>query len=334
MAEPTRVVLALGSGGARGYAHIGAIREVQHRGFEIVGIAGSSMGALVGGLFAAGKLDEFADWAVRLSQFEVVRLLDPAFSEPGAIRATKILARIRDLLGETLIEDLPMPYTAVATDLTAGRSVWFQQGPLDTAIRASIAIPGVISPVVVGDRVLADGGILDPLPVVPTLAIHHADLTIGISLAGDRDPAPEPGVRIIRPIDDWVTRLRRSAAQLRGSVIERFGGAPLIADSAEPAPEQNVAAAARLSTIDVLNRSLDVMQAALTRHQLAAHPPDVLIEVPRSIARVLDFHRADDIIAQGRAITAAALDAAGLTGPRAGDSTKTLPVAPPPDALE
>ena len=140
------MALALGSGGARGYAHIGVINELRERGYEIVGISGSSMGALVGGLQAAGKLDEFADWAKTLTQRAVLRLLDPAITAAGVLRAEKILDAVRDILGEATIEELPIPYTAVTTDLIAGKSVWLQRGPVDAAIRASIAIPGVIAP--------------------------------------------------------------------------------------------------------------------------------------------------------------------------------------------
>ncbi|OLO98776.1 esterase, partial [Mycolicibacterium porcinum] len=138
-----RVALALGSGGARGYAHIGVINELHDRGYEVVGVSGSSMGALVGGLHAAGKLDEFADWARTLTQRAVLRLLDPSITAAGILRAEKILDAVREIIGEATIEGLPIPYTAVATDLIAGKSVWLQRGPLDSAIRASIAIPGV-----------------------------------------------------------------------------------------------------------------------------------------------------------------------------------------------
>src|SRR6516165_2524172 len=122
---PTRVALALGSGGARGYAHIGVIEALRTRGYDIVGIAGSSMGALVGGLQAAGRLDEFADWAKSLTQRTILRLLDPSISAAGVMRAEKILDAVRDILGPVSIEQLPIPYTAVATDLLAGKSVWF-----------------------------------------------------------------------------------------------------------------------------------------------------------------------------------------------------------------
>ena len=141
-----RVALALGSGGARGYAHIGVINELRERGHEIVGVAGSSMGALVGGLHAADKLDEYATWASSLTQRAVLRLLDPSIAAAGVLRAEKILEAVREILGDVTIEELPIPFTSVATDLITGKSVWLQRGPVDDAIRASIAIPGVISP--------------------------------------------------------------------------------------------------------------------------------------------------------------------------------------------
>src|SRR5580704_13411943 len=221
-----RVALALGSGGARGYAHIGVIHELRDRGYQIVGIAGSSMGALVGGLQAAERLDEFADWARSLTQRAILRLLDPSITAAGALRAEKIIDVVRDILGSATIEQLPIPYTAVATDLLAGKSVWLQRGPVDEAIRASIAIPGVIAPYAIDGRLLADGGILDPLPMAPIAAVN-ADLTIAVSLsgseAGGAEAEPEP-----RPTTEWLNRMLSSTSALLDfptarSVLNRFG---------------------------------------------------------------------------------------------------------------
>ncbi len=212
------MALALGSGGARGYAHIGVIEALVARGYDIVGVSGSSMGALVGGLQAAGRLDEFADWAKSLTQRTILRLLDPSISAAGVMRAGKILDAVRDILGPVAIEDLPIPYTAVATDLLAGKSVWFQRGPLDEAIRASIAIPGVIAPHAVDGRLLADGGILDPLPLAPLAAVN-ADLTIAVSLSGSEaisNREPEPGATV-----EWLTRMVRSTSALLDTAAAR-----------------------------------------------------------------------------------------------------------------
>ncbi|GAC68645.1 patatin-like phospholipase family protein [Gordonia soli] len=305
MARPTRVALALGSGGARGYAHIGAIHELTDRGFEIVTVAGSSMGALVGGLHCAGRLDDYVDWIGGLSQLDVVRLMDVSLSKPGVIGAERILTRVREILGDTVIEDLAAPFTAVATDLNAGRSVWFQRGSLIDAIRASIAIPGVISPHEYEGRLLGDGGILDPLPVAPTSAVA-SDVTIGVVLGADGGP------------DEGATReprtrglLRRNAAPLLDSefvrtVRDRFGLDVHAAGESDEAEDSE--GPTRMGRIEVLSRSLDIMQVALTRYQVAGYPPDVLIRVPRKSVRTMDFHKASEMIELGRSLTATALD--------------------------
>src|SRR5690606_34864730 len=224
---------ALGSGGARGYAHIGVIQVLEERGCEIVAVAGSSMGALVGGVHAAGKLPQYVDWATSLRQLDVARLLDVSLPAPGAIRAEKVLAKVRETLGDLKIENLDIPYTSVATDLLSGREVWFQKGPIDVAIRASIAIPGVITPVVLNGRLLADGGVLNPVPIAP-LAVARADMVVAVSLAGEDANQPDPGPPVeetaeSRPVEEWTERFRASASQLLDrdlvrSVLSRFGG--------------------------------------------------------------------------------------------------------------
>ena len=320
-----RVALALGSGGARGYAHIGVIAELHERGYEIVGIAGSSMGALVGGLQAAGKLDEFAGWAVSLTQRAVLRLLDPSIAAAGVLRAAKILDAISDILGEVTIEDLPIPYTAVTTDLIAGKSVWLQRGPVDAAIRASIAIPGVITPHVLDGRLLADGGILDPLPMAPIAAVN-ADLTIAVSLSGsEADGRYEPTESEPRASTEWLNRMWRSTSSLLDTtaarslldtpsaraMLSRFGGAPEDTDGADPEiePDSDEESVPRLGSFEVMNRTIDIAQSALARHTLAAYPPDLLIEVPRTVCRSLEFHRAAEVIDVGRKLAAQAVKA-------------------------
>ncbi len=317
-----RVALALGSGGARGYAHIGVISELRERGYEIVGIAGSSMGALVGGLQAAGKLEEFAGWAMSLTQRAVLRLLDPSLTAAGVLRAAKILDAVRDILGDVTIEDLPIPYTAVTTDLIAGKSVWLQRGPVDAAIRASIAIPGVITPHILDGRLLADGGILDPLPMAPIAAVN-ADLTIAVSLSGSEAGGRyEPTEAEPRASAEWWNRMWRSTSSLfeSNTMLNRFG---LAGDDAEDADQTDTgtdsddelvdsskeAAVPKLGSFEVMNRTIDIAQAALARHTLAAHPPDLLIEVPRTACRSLEFHRAAELIDIGHELAAQAIKA-------------------------
>ncbi|HTH04383.1 MAG TPA: patatin-like phospholipase family protein [Ilumatobacteraceae bacterium] len=327
----TRIALALGSGGARGYAHIGVIQVLVERGFDIVAVAGSSMGAMVGGLHAADALDEYSEYATSLSQLDVWRLLDPSLSAAGAFKAEKAFGKVRDLLDGVLIEDLPIPFTAVATDLLAGREVWFQDGPADRAIRASIAIPTVITPVMYNGRLLADGGLLNPVPLAPLSAVR-ADATIAVSLGGERKGAattaggaPEHESAEARPVDEWSDRFRRVASAWLESdaikaVTSRFerlrergkGDDDELEEAEESLP-------AGLSKGDVLMHSIEVMQAMLTRYRIASYPPDVLISISRDACRALDFHRAAELIDVGRAAAEDALDDAGLTGTDAPD---------------
>ncbi|WP_188490915.1 patatin-like phospholipase family protein [Williamsia phyllosphaerae] len=327
----TTVAVALGSGGARGYAHIGVLQVLEERGYEIVGIAGSSMGALIAGLHAAGRLEEYTSWVTGLNQLDVVRLMDVSLSAPGVIHAAKILDKVREILGEVQIEDLPIPFTAVATDLTAGRAKWFQRGPVDTAIRASIAIPGVITPFVLNGRVLVDGGILDPVPIAP-LAAAGADLIIGVDLGADTGGIDAESHESAHVVPGAMDMIRRTASPLLEqnfvkSIVDRFAGDPGAEDASEVDPD-GVAAVAetsdqesrviaspsddsalrKLSRFTIMDRSLDIMQEALARYQLAAFPPDVLIEVPRTAIRSLDFHRATEMIELGRSLTEHALD--------------------------
>jgi NTE family protein len=299
-----RAALALGSGGARGYAHIGVINELQDRGYDIVGIAGSSMGALVGGLQAAGKLDDFTEWAKSLTQTAVLRLLDPSITAAGVLRAAKILDAVRDILGDVTIEELPIPYTSVATDLISGKSVWLQRGPVDAAIRASIAIPGVITPHVLDGRLLADGGILDPLPMAPIAAVA-ADLTIAVSLAGSETAAQEADDEP-RATTEWLARMWRSTTALFD--IRAGSGSDGASSDHELVDAAKEVTVPKLGSFEVMNRTIDIAQAALARHTLAAYPPDLLIEVPRTACRSLEFHRASEVINVGRELASEALD--------------------------
>jgi len=321
------VNLALGGGGARGYAHIGVLEVLEERGYEVASIAGTSMGALVGALYAAGTMHEYAEWARQLTQRDVLRLLDPAFRAPGAIRATKVFAKVAELLGDRLIEDLPIPYTAVATDLTAGREVWFQRGPLAPAVRASIALPSFITPVVIDGRLLADGGLLNPIPVAATTATP-ADMTIAVSLAEEHLTGTAGAAAPTTLSAPAVTPLAgHELGGLRDNELVRtvtgwFGG---ITDEVEeplaPAPDDVTGLGLSgftppptgVRTVQVMQLAVEALQASVTRFRLAATPPDLLITVPRSAARSLDFHRAEQLIELGRIRAGAALD--GLAPP-------------------
>lgn len=299
-----KAAVALGSGGARGYAHIGVLAELEARGHQVAALAGTSMGALIGGLYAAGRLDVFEEWARTLTQRDVFFLMDPALVGPGVIKAERVIAKVRDILDGAHIENLPIPYTAIATDLHARREVWFQHGPVDAAIRASIAIPSVITPVRINGRVLVDGGVLNPVPVEPVLGAD-VDFTLAVALSGERqERATNSPVKVTsEPGNDeeWFARFRRGL----GAFPLKWGAEEEREIPYEPYP-------AGLKTTDVVSLSLEAMEAMITRYRMAANPPDVLIDIPVDSVRTLDFHRAVEQIELGRQLAIDAFDKAGL----------------------
>ena len=291
------VSLVLGSGGARGYAHIGVIDELLARGYNIRAIAGCSMGALVGGLYAAGKLGEYRNWVNDLNYLDVIRLLDLSFRTPGMISGSRVFDVISGMIGDHQIEDLPIAYTAVATDLRTRKEVWFQEGSLLRAIRASIAIPSLFTPVEHNNRLLVDGGVINPLPIAPTVSAH-TDLIIAVDLNADNDPVsvtcePKPESRQERKLNKWLGKLKLRHKRYSES------------DSGKP---ESDAATVKVGMLDVFNQSLEVMQEALTRYKMAGYEPDILISVSRNQSRFYEFNRAEELIQVGRLVAARVLD--------------------------
>lgn len=286
MATKKTVSLALGSGGARGLAHIGAINWLNEHGYQIHSIAGSSMGALVGGIYAIGKLDVYAEWVKALKRTDVIRLLDFAYSRTGLFSGDRIMQKLEDMLGDARIEDLSISFTAVATDLDNGREVWINKGSLFDAIRASIAIPSVFTPVKYHGRTLVDGGVLNPVPIAPTLR-DISDLTIAISLSGKEVPQEElfPKPRTEKePEGDYQQAIE--------SFIESIQDMLNLNDEDD---EEKVTP----DIVDVMTRSLESMQNTIARFKLAAYNPNYLLEVPANACAMFDFHRAEEMIDLG-----------------------------------
>ena len=285
-AKPT-VALALGAGGAKGLTHIGAIEEIEAQGYRIVAIAGSSMGALIGGIHAMGKLDVYRDWVCALARLDVLRLLDWTFSGGGLIKGERIIGTLRSLIGDTLIEELPLAFTAVATDLDREREVWLQRGSLFDAIRASIAVPTVFRPYHIKGHRMVDGALLNPVPVTPLIGVE-ADYLLAISVDGPAETITAPTPVEHAPVDETSYRHRI------GEFVSR------LIPHGEHALHQP-------GTLDTLNQAMDLMQANLARLRLAAYEPDLLIELPRNVATVYEFYRARELIERGRAQTRKAL---------------------------
>ncbi|HHJ1297543.1 patatin-like phospholipase family protein [Pseudomonas sp. P1B16] len=336
-----RVALVLGSGGARGYAHIGVIEEIERRGYDIACVAGCSMGAVVGGIYAAGKLEEYRNWIESLDYLDVLRLVDVSF-RLGAIRGDKVFGQIRKIVGEINIEQLRIPYTAVATDLTNQQEIWFQEGCLHQAMRASAAIPSLFTPVMQGNRMLVDGGILNPLPIVPVVS-SHCDLIIAVNLNATNQkqyqlPVIERPAAFKMRFDSLLSSLgsrlpfrRKPAEELirieQEIVAEGLAPpSPWLAGTADPEGQQPAAAPERegapksatgsfiidnvgpASLLDLINQSFEVMQTSLAQYKIAGYPPDVLINVPKRVCRFFEFYKAPELIALGREIARDTLD--------------------------
>lgn len=285
-----RISLVLGSGGARGLAHIGVIEVLEEQGLEIASISGCSMGALIGGVHAMGKLSVYKDWVCALDQGDVLRLLDFSFSSAGLIKGDRIMDALRELLGDCDIEDLPIDFTAVATDLDARREVWIDDGCLFDAIRASIAVPTVFAPARRGGRTLVDGGLLNPVPIAPTLR-DDTDLTIAVDLAGHRDPELErrdDKARDSKGSDGELEEYREAISKFVDRLTRK------VTDGFNSGDE------GKLNMLDVVNRSFDAMQVTLSRIRLAEYQPDVLIAIPRNVCQTFEYYRAAEVIAEGR----------------------------------
>ena len=324
--DHSKVAIALGGGGARGYAHIGVLEELAARDYQVVRVAGTSMGAVVGALFASGHLPEFTEWVLELRRrSDVLRLLGPNVSGPSPIKIERVLSRVNEIIGVQRIEDLPIPFTAVATDLWARREVWFNSGPIDPALRASIAIPGVFPPIALNGRLLVDGGVSNQVPV-SVLASSVADLTVAVTLDGHAAVAQRgEGLPAHTSSDEedaavWTDRLRKSMGKLMEaepmrSIAARMAARPL-RQRGESA-DQSVAELFEelptgLRTTDVATQSLEVLMAIVQRYQLASFPTDALVVVPHDSLGTMDFHLAADQIELGRRLAAEAFDRAGM----------------------
>ncbi|MFD2110692.1 patatin-like phospholipase family protein [Thiorhodococcus fuscus] len=294
MSTSTResVSLALGSGGARGLAHIGIIEWLNDHGYRIASISGASMGSLVGGVYAAGELDAYKRWVCSLGRTDVLRFLDFAFSGDGLLKGDRIMDTLREMVGECAIEDLPINFTAVATDIERQREVWITEGPLFDAVRASIAVPGIFTPHEYQGMTLVDGGLLNPVPIAPTFR-DFTDLTIAVNLNAKAsrskrtDPPSTPHKS--EPDRGYQTRIRQ--------FLDAIGG------------NSTSSGDSRLGVFELTTRSFETMQNAIAATKISAYRPDVLIDVPRDSSAAHEFHRARELIDLGYSLAESAMGA-------------------------
>lgn len=281
--------LALGSGGARGWAHLGALKALSELGIRFDVVCGTSIGALAGGFYLAGRLPELDSWARRLTRLKIVRFLDFGLAKNGLIAGNRLFAEMERAIGDVQIEDLCSPFATVATDLFTGHEVWLNKGPLIEAIRASFSLPGLFEPVHLNGRWIVDGAIVNPIPVSVCHALG-AEIIVAINLN-----VPSPGKTGLPPgapkpkkgfdaLPRWPsTILRRSAGDTdaKGGLEEAYVDTPRL--------------------LNVLASTMNIVQDRVTRSRLAAEPPDVIITPKVGNVGLLDFYKAQEAIDAGEA---------------------------------
>ncbi|MDH5324920.1 MAG: patatin-like phospholipase family protein [Gammaproteobacteria bacterium] len=275
MASPKTISLVLGSGGARGLAHIGVIQWLIEQGYVIRSISGTSIGALVGGIYAAGALDVYAQWVTNLEKIDILRLLDLSFRRQGLFKGEKIISLLKEMIGDRNIESLPLSFTAVATNLQSQKEVWLNSGPLFDAIRASISIPTIFAPHNYLGQQFLDGSLVNPVPIAPTLK-DTTDLTVAVDLNG----------RYHRHITPAINESRNGYQEF----VRQFW------------PKTSVGIArsdTSLSFYGIMLRSMETMQARITRLQLAAYTPDITVTIPANTCSFYEFDRANELIQLG-----------------------------------
>jgi NTE family protein len=275
------VSLVLGSGGARGLAHIGVIHWLEENGYTIASISGCSMGALIGGIYAAGQLDKFERWVRAVTKLDIITLLDVSWNKSGLVKGDKIINTLVELVGNQRIEDLPISYTAVAADIKNEKEVWINSGSLFDAIRASISLPLFFTPHLHNGVKLIDGGVLNPVPIAPTFS-DDTQRTIAVNLGGSME-SNQPGHNVpTEPVADSMQLHEKIS-----SYIKRF--------------QQNTGRESELNwgVYDIANQAFDAMQSTIARQKLAAYPPDYTIEIARNACGTLEFDRADEMIDLG-----------------------------------
>jgi NTE family protein len=294
MNRQLRIGLALGSGSARGWAHIGVITALRDIGVEPHVISGCSIGALVGGAYASGHFADLEKWVTALTWKEIVGFLDMSVMRGGVIRGEKLLSFARQYMQEKPIEALDIPFAAVATDLENGREVWLREGSLLEAVRASISLPGLFTPVQREGRWLVDGGLVDPVPVSLCRALG-ADVVIAVNLNGDlllkhekrqstiketNKSLPSTDSLWERVSDTWKSELSERKNMLLKQWLSKRTDAP--------------------GMFEVMYGSLNIMQDRITRSRLAGDPADVILEPRLGHIGLMDYDKAEDAIAEGR----------------------------------
>ena len=285
------VSLVLGSGGARGLTHIGIIEELEKRGYKINAISGSSIGAAVAGVYAAGKLQPFKKWLKTLTKLTVFRLMDFTLSTQGIVKGDRIIAELESLIGTYNIEELPINYTAVSVDLHTGQEVWINKGSLFEAIRASAAIPTFVTPFSFHGREFIDGGVLNPTPIEPVLKEKN-DLLIVVNI-------------------NARTRAEKKMPEHVEEEMDHYDAEQHLFVTSDKWIEQvptNIERKENFTVFGIINRSMELMMQKLSDFAIYHYQPDLVINIPHDTCTTFEFYKAAELIQLGKEKCSAALD--------------------------
>lgn len=283
VAMKKKIALVLSGGGARGLAHIGAIETLESHGYEITSIAGCSMGALIGGMYAAGKLPEVKDWVLALDRRKVLSLVDFSLSLTHLVKGDRVMEALKEIVPDINIEDLPIPYTAVATDWNSGKEVIFDHGSLYDAIRASISIPLFLNPVRREDMLLVDGGLVNSLPLNRVVR-HSGDLLFGINVSTH----DYQGELLMQQFVEKKLLSKSMPAAVMNRIMKHFEGI-------------------NINYVTLLMRTIAIMLEQNTRQQILISRPDLVVQMPMKRYGVFDFDKAAAILQIGKHKTSRAL---------------------------
>lgn len=280
-----KIGLILGSGSARGWSHIGVIQALEEAGVKPDIVCGTSIGALVGAAYAAGEIEVFKKWVLELNMSNVLSFMDIRLNG-GLLKGEKLMSFFKNHFMDRNIEDLKLPFGSVATSLTTGNEIWIREGSAIDAVRASIALPGLFTPVIQGQEILVDGGLVNPVPVSLARAMG-ADILIAVDLNSDLigryfyNP-PQPPFSFGNNASEWLRKIQQNLGK-PGNL-----------------PEETTAQVKKPSLLEVIASSVNIMQAQITRSRMAGEPPHIIISPQLAHLGLLDFHRAAEAIEEGR----------------------------------
>lgn len=294
------ISLVLSGGGARGIAHIGVIDVLQENGFHINAVAGTSMGAMVGGVFCSGTLLEFKKWIADADLKEVMKILDFSFSSPGFIKGEKLMKKMQDFLPIQNIEALKYPYTAIATDIKKRQEVVFNNGSISEAIRASISIPSIFTPVIKGNQILVDGGVMNNIPI-NHVAKKDTNLVIAVSVNANV-PMKKKYQDIMNfnensEDNEYLEKLKKIRTYIKKYVSFK---------------KNRTKGQNKIGQYELIDRSIHLLISEVSKNILTTYPPNILIEIPHSMCSTFDFLKGKKIMEIGKLATIEKLSEKGL----------------------